>query len=140
MGAFEGKGTVFSMGDGAAIEVFTAVASVLSIGEIGVSRETIDVTTFDSADDYKQYIGSKLKDAGEFTLELLWDSADAQQTALEAKINDVLASNYTIDWSNDGATKASFSAVVTSYSKATPMEDKVSQSFNFKLSGKPVFV
>lgn len=43
------------------------IADLTSIGEIGVENSEIDVTTLDSADNYKEYIAG-FKDAGEVSL------------------------------------------------------------------------
>lgn len=44
------------------------IGDLTSIGEIGIESEEIDVTTLDSADDFKEYIAGS-KDAGELSFE-----------------------------------------------------------------------
>ena len=47
---------------------FTPIANLTSIGEIGLESDEIDVTTLDSLDDFKEYIGGA-KDGGTIDLE-----------------------------------------------------------------------
>lgn len=58
------------------------IADLTSIGEIGVENSEIDVTTLDSADNYKEYIAG-FKDAGEVSL--------AGFVKSEANMEDMLA-------------------------------------------------
>lgn len=47
---------------------WTQIANLTTIGEIGLESDEIDVTTLDSADDFKEYIGGA-KDGGNVSLE-----------------------------------------------------------------------
>ena len=47
---------------------WTQIANLTTIGEIGLESDEIDVTTLDSADDFKEYIGGA-KDGGTIDLE-----------------------------------------------------------------------
>ena len=48
--------------------IWTQIANLTTIGEIGLESDEIDVTTLDSADDFKEYIGGA-KDGGTIDLE-----------------------------------------------------------------------
>ena len=74
--AFIGHGTLLQRGDGGDPETFTTVAEVLNISGPSLSRDTIDVTTMDSPDEWIEFIAG-LNDVGEITFDLVYDSVYA---------------------------------------------------------------
>ena len=67
-------GTKFSIGE-------KVVGSLKSIGGVEASADTIDVTTIDNADGYREFVGG-IKDGGEVPLEGYFDYSDDGQKAL----------------------------------------------------------
>ncbi len=51
-----GYGTLLKVGDGASPEAFTTIVEVRSVGNLGSERALIDVTNFDSANAFMEYI------------------------------------------------------------------------------------
>lgn len=78
MSAERSIGTTLSKTSGTPADI----ADLTSIGEIGIENSEIDVTTLDSADNYKEYIAG-FKDAGEVSL--------AGFVKSEANMEDMLA-------------------------------------------------
>lgn len=118
-----GHGSTFSIG-------VTAIAEVLSISGPSLTRETVDATSMDSATRHREFI-SGLRDAGEVSLELNY--TEAGFTALKAEYDDDTAGAYTIDLAN-GDTFA-FSGFLTELTSEHPLDDKVTISATFKITG-----
>lgn len=132
-----GKNTTFGIGDDPDTKEFRIVAKILSIGEISASRDSIDTTTFDSPDDYRTFAPNKLKDPGEFSLELIWDTSDEKQKELINDVNSELIKTFQIVFPDSLSTTYTFNGFVTGYTIGTPIDDKSTISVSFKLSGKP---
>ena len=64
-----GYGATFGVGDGASPEVFTALASVISISPPSHSKTDIEVTTLQSTSGYREYILG-LKESGEVNVKV----------------------------------------------------------------------
>lgn len=111
------------------------VARLENIGEFDMGDvDDIEVTTYDSADGYKEYIPG-LADAGELEITGVW-TADTTQTELDdlrGKINDwriTLPNNLGV-FEFKGYLKGP---------RITPSkDDKITFSATIKITGKPVF-
>ncbi|MFC8494709.1 phage tail tube protein [Streptomyces sp. NPDC057235] len=134
MAGIDGFGTQFKRGDGAGPEVFTALANVGSISAPSLTRKTIDVTAHDSPDAWGEHVGG-VKDGGEVSFDVHYDPA--QHDVLISDFNDEDPRNYKIVFPDDAATTWSFAAVMTGFKATAPVDDKLSASLTFKLSGKP---
>lgn len=140
MSGIDAFGTQFRRGNGATVEVFTAIANVTSIGGPARSRETIDVTAHDSPDQYMQFIGG-LKDGGEVSLEINYDPSEATHD-LDDDFDDVDPRNYQIVILPDTADEHTwdFAGILTELSDEFPFDDKMARSMTVKISGKPVLI
>ena len=114
MAKYAGKGTTFSFGS-------TEVGSLTSIGGVSVSADTIDVSTLDNADGYKEFIAG-FKDGGEVSLSGYFDYSDAGQKALYTAFES-------------GA--VTFNGVVTAIETGVELESAISFDCTIKVSGKP---
>lgn len=123
--------------DGA--EVFTTVAEVTNVSAPGLSLDTVDATHMTSTGAWREYIAT-LKDGGEVSIDMNFAPEDTTHTNLIADLNNRTLRNFQIVWPNTAATTWRFSAFVTSFEPSAPVDDKVSASVGFKLSGVPVFV
>jgi len=126
-------------GDGASPEVFTAnVAQVLSIGGPSLSRETIDTTAADAADDWRTFIASYI-DGGEISLEINYDPDEATHAPtagiLEAFASNV-ATNYRIQFPTSPVTTWSFSAICVGFESSAPHDGVLTASVTYKVLGK----
>jgi len=136
MAGIDGFGTELRRGDGATpTEAFTAIAEATSISGPGLSRETIDVTTHQSPDQWMEFIGG-LKDGGEVEVEVNYDPAKHDE--LVADLDDSAPRNYEIAWPTTPETVWSFSAVMTGFEPEGPYDDKLTATITFKVTGKPV--
>lgn len=78
-----GKGVKIKMGNGATPEVFTAVAEVKDIAELGATADDLDSTSLDS--DEKESIAG-LTERSEITCEAIAVAGNTEQNAIEAAV------------------------------------------------------
>ena len=134
--AFSGVGTKFQRGSdtesSSAGEVYASIAEINSIDGPNKSRETIDVTSLDSTDGYREFITS-FRDSGEVTLEMNFtrDGYDQMNDDFESDS----AKMYRIKLPDAGNTTFEFSAYVTSLGLGIQMDDKVTAPVTLKITG-----
>lgn len=131
------KGTQFRIGDGGVPEVFTAVARVHNIEAPQLKRDTKETTAHDTPDIYRTHKGT-LVDAGDVTIELRYDPS--VHDALIDHLEDADPRNYQIVFPVTPAVTWSFTAITTEFSTKAPVDDLLSASVKFKVSGKPTIV
>ena len=137
--AINAFGTQFLAGDGANPEVFTAVAEVADIQGPSFAKEAIEVTHHGSPNGWRERI-SGLKDGGEVTLTLNFLPQDASQdvdTGLLSQLYGDDVNNYQIILPDDDATTITFGAVVTGFTVAEPVDDKLSADVTLMITGEP---
>ncbi|MFF4610317.1 phage tail tube protein [Streptomyces albidoflavus] len=113
--------------------VFTAIANVTSVSGPEIERETYDVTSHDSVDGWREFIGG-LKDGGEVSLELNYDPRVHDD--LVADFEDTEARDYKLVFPLSLGTWE-FKALLTGFSQEAPVDDKLSAELTFKVTGKP---
>lgn len=132
--AFWAYGSKLKMGDGAVSESFSTIAELNDI-EITRSRDSIDVTSEDSSNGWREFIPG-WRDA-EVTCDGNWVPADATQdssTGVASQFGDDDNHNYQIVLP-DGTTTISFAGHVTKFDTKLPREDKGNFSATIKISG-----
>lgn len=113
------------------------VGELTSIGGMSMSRDTIDVTNYDSPDDCREFI-SGLVDAGEVSLEGNYVATDPGQIYLKEAFDDGEIESAVITFSD--ASTCTFDCLVTGYEVAPgEVGGKVNFSGTLKISGKPVW-
>jgi predicted secreted protein len=135
MAGLDAFGTAFQMGDGAAPEVFTALANCTGITPPGIERETIDVTSHGSPEQWMEFIAG-LKNGGEVSLELNYDPREHDVPLQEQLASDGDPRNFKIVWPKQLG-EWSFAAVMTGFAPDAPYDDKLSAEVKFQVSGKP---
>lgn len=132
-----GHGTKLQTGDDASPEVFTDIAEVTSIS-FEFSRDSIDVTHMQSPDGWREFIPA-LKDGGEITVEINYVPGAATVLALMAEFSLGAAAavkNRRILWTDGSFLE--FTGFLTGVPGEIPVDDKMSASATFKVTGKPV--
>jgi len=117
-----GTGTTVSFGG-------SPIGEILDVTPPGVSRETVQSSTMGSVDAHT-FLGTKLYDGGEVSLEIAlnptssWviSSGDAAQAMV-------------ITFPDSGSTTWGFDAIVTGYEPADPLEDRMTATLTFKVTG-----
>lgn len=131
-----GYGALFKVGDGGSpTETFTDFgAEITSITPPGYSRDAIDATHMQSADEFREYIAG-LMDAGEVQLDLNYVAQVA-----DAFVAAVIAGkrNYQVIVEGTPDVTFTFAGICTNYAPTAPVDGKMTASATFKVSGKPV--
>lgn len=130
--AAHGHGAVLSIGG-------TTIGNIISITGPSQTRDSIDISTMDSASKFREFIPGML-DGGEATFDVNYDGASG---ATANDLNDALtqtASTIVITLPPTNATSSwSSSGFVTALGFAVPFDDKVTQPVTIKFSGVPTF-
>lgn len=131
-----GHGTLFKRGnaDGPP-ETFTALGEILDISGPDMTKDTIDATHMASTDRYREFI-SGLRDGGEVTVTCNFVPGG---TTIANALTDFQADvprSYQILW-EDGS-DLTFEAHMTGPAVTAPLDDKMSATFTYKVTGKPV--
>ena len=134
--AYKGKGTIFSIDDGAAS--FIALAEVRSITGPGYTSSPIDVTNQDSTNNFAEYIGGK-GDAGSVSLDLNYLPDDTEHVDLVDWIVAGSINAFKISFPTSPATTVTFDGLVTAFEPSAPYDDRLSASVTIKITGVPVW-
>lgn len=132
--AFSGVGTTFGRADtdGTSDPAFTNIAEINSVDGPNKSRGTIDVTSLDSDEGYREFITS-FRDAGEVTLGMNFTFAGYEL------MNDDFESDssreFKITLPNTEGTEFEFDGYVTALGMAVPFDDKVTATVTIKITG-----
>lgn len=135
-----GYGTLFASGNGASPEVFTTLGEVTAITPPGWSRDTVDATHEQSPGAHREFIAG-LADAGEVSMDVNYVPGNAASASLEAEkalTGSSAAINRRITFP-DGSYMI-FVGILTAFEPDAPIDDKMSASVTFKVSGVPTFV
>jgi predicted secreted protein len=136
-----GFGTALKKGDAASPEVFTAVAYVSNISISGYSVDTVEVTTHDSADGFKEYIAG-LADGGEVSFDVVFDPSNSTHNettgGLKAFMDAKTVVNWKVEFPLSPVKTWAFSGFLTSFELEAPLDDALAGSMSIKVTGKPV--
>lgn len=135
-----GYQTLFKSGNGASPEVFTTLAEVTSITPPAMARDTVDATHTESPGAWREFIAG-LKDGGEVSLELNFVPGGSAAAALAAEmdLDGPLATKNRQILFPDGS-YFSFAGILSGFEPDAPLDDKMSASVTFKVTGKPTLV
>lgn len=136
MSGIDAFGIALQRGDGVTpTEAFEPIGKVTSLSGPEIERETYDVTSHDSVDGWREFIGG-LKDAGEVSAEINYDPRVHDD--LIADFEDTEPRSYKMVFpAQAGAGSWTFKAVLTGFSQEAPVDDKLSAELTWKVSGKP---
>ena len=108
------------------------IANVDSIGDISLSADEIEDTTYGS-NGWKTFVQG-LKDGGTFDLVLNYDSTDTSNNRLITAFNSGESTQYTVTFP-DSSTFV-FTAFVSGVGIAVPKDEKVQRTFTMRIDGK----
>lgn len=116
--------------------VYATLAEITGIGGLDSTRDTHDVTNFDSPDGYREFIAS-FKDGGEVSLEMNFTNATYKTVGEDFESNDKV--NYRITIPDGNGSQLDFAGLLTTKGFSAPVDDKVSSNVAIKISGKVTF-
>ena len=113
-------------------------ASYVNVGEIqnitppGYARDAVESTHMTSPNRFREYIAG-LMDAGEASIEYSYTPA-----AAEVVLTAMLAGVGSFRVTHPNGVTLTFSAIVTAWTPGIPMDDRMTGSATFKVTGRPV--
>ena len=131
--AISGIGTKFERwSEDSSPGIWEELAEVFSITGPGMSRETIDVTSFSSTGGYREKIAG-LRDAGaiSFTMNFVRDSYELVKADFESDVRRA----YRIVIPDDEETTLEFEGLVTELPLTIPEGDRVTLDVTIEISG-----
>jgi hypothetical protein len=134
--AIHGYGTLLKRGNGAATEVFTAIAEVLDIDGPDMSLDTADVTHQESGG-WDEHVGLLLR-GGEVTFDLNFLPGSASHNAVAGLLQDFknrTLRNLQLVFPSTPAKTWKFSALVMKFKPSAPVNDRLMASVTLKISG-----
>lgn len=137
-----GYGATLEVGDGASPEVFSAVAYVSNISVSGYSVDAVDVTTHDSANNFKEFIPGMV-DGGEVSFDIVFDPDNTTHDETAGGLKAIMDSRSIKNWKvtfADATNVWSFTGFMTSFEFEVPIEDAITASCTIKTTAKPTLV
>lgn len=134
-----GHGSVFSIATADSPTDYVTISEVTSITPPKLSRDTIDATSNDSAEKWREFIAG-LKDGGEMSVEMNFIPESSGNVRILGSFNSDRALKCKIVFPDSPTTQWAFDAFCTGYEPADPVDDKMSATVTFKLTGKPDFI
>lgn len=133
--AKKGFGSKLSIHDGSTL---VEIGELLTLGGPSYSKETIETTHMQSADQFKEYI-SGLRDAGEITATANLDLLAADTANHIAVLESLEDDEAPVQVVAQLGTIATFTCngIVTAFEPESPLEGKQEISITIKISGKP---
>lgn len=132
-----GLGTKFGIATVLAPTAFTDLAEITSVTPPPIKRDIIDVTHMDSPDGWREFIAG-LKDGGECSMDMNFVPGSGTDDLLIAMQIETEARPCRITFPNGAEWK--FDAFCTGYTPTAPVDDKMTATATFKVTGKPDFV
>jgi predicted secreted protein len=133
--AKKGFGSILSILSGSA---FVEIGELLTIGGPSYSKETIDTTHMQSADEFKEYLAG-LRDAGEISASVSVDLLAADGKNHIKLLESLETDDAPVQMKCQFGTVAIFSinGIVTAFEPEAPLDGKQEASITIKISGKP---
>lgn len=121
--------------------VWTRVVKCDDIGGPKLKRDTIDVTTHDNIDDYKEFIGS-LKDGQDVTVAVVFDPTDPSHNtngyaSMAQAFEDGIVRQWKIVYPTSPSTKWTLSGFVVAFEPGAKTKDALRMTLMIKVTGKP---
>lgn len=114
---------------------YVAVAYVRDISGPSLALDALDDTGHDSAGGTRTFQAGLL-DAGEVTLELHWDAANASHDLLLTFMTSRLEGVFQVEWPD--ATVDNFRAFVTGFEPSAPVDGLLTASVTLRLNSFPI--
>jgi hypothetical protein len=132
-----GYGAILKKGSGSTA---APIIEITDIGDFGISRAELDVTSHDSDDSGNEYIAG-LIDGGDLTISGNFISSDTsgQIAAISGDFKAGTKSTYTIILANTELSTFVFTAHVKSWKVKSDLKGAQKLTITFKISGKPTF-
>lgn len=123
--------------DGTSGGTFATVGQITEPTLPNMTKDSVEKTHTKSPEKWREFFAG-LKDAGEFSLDTIFDPSDPNVVAFLNEFNSDDNGYYKIIFPD--ATEWGFEAFMTAISPSSPIDDKMMSTITYKLSGKPGFI
>jgi len=145
-GASTGAGVMVAQAEtflasGSDTETYTTIAEVGDIGGPALKQGTMETTSHSSASGWREFI-TTVKEAGDVTFPISFLPANVTHNEILGLIKDYRTGTLRkmqIVFTDTGTMTCSFSAYVTGFTPAMPVEGKLSSNLTVKISGAVVW-
>jgi predicted secreted protein len=134
-----GHGTLFYLADASSPTSYSVLAEVTSITPPALARDAIDASHTQSPNAWREFVAG-MKDGGEVSLELNFIPGSATTTRILETFSQNVSILAKIVFPDSPGTTWSFEGIITGFEAEAPVDDKMSASLTFKVSGQPSFV
>jgi predicted secreted protein len=132
-----GHGALLKVADDNSPASYITVGEITSITMPGIARDAVDATHSESTQKWREFIAG-LKDGGEVSAELNFVPGSTGMTRLLAQLDQDELSSCKITLPTTPAYEWQFDAILTGLESEAPVDDKMTATVTFKVSGKPV--
>ena len=113
-----------------------SLGSVSSIGDVSITTDTVDISTYNQSDGFKEYLLG-LSDAGEIPITCHYDESDTGQQNFVTDFYAKTARTLTITFPTSTGTVWSIPCLPSGFSTAQPLDNKLGITITVKPTGKP---
>ena len=108
-----------------------AIGGITDWGELGMEANIIDVTSHESDDNSREFLGGLL-DGGETTISGFYVPSDAGQDYIRGHVGE--AAPFVLTFSNTNSRTCQ--VIIKSYGEGSPLDDATPFTATFKVTGK----
>lgn len=112
------------------------ISDLTSIGSPSISQDEIDVTTLDSAGEYREFIAG-FKDAGEVSISGFFVPSDVGQAAVYAALESGDVQPFEIIYPAALGASWNFEGFISAYNITAELEDAIAFDATIRVSGQP---
>ncbi|GBC86988.1 hypothetical protein HRbin12_00988 [bacterium HR12] len=131
MAKYAGKDLELLISQGGTPETFAVVGQVVSMGDVGSSRSLVDASAY--GDDWKDYVVGQ-QDGNELELEIAYDPANTQHTALVTTYDAGTKKNFELRHT-PATFHVRFPAIVTALARGGEREGLLRMTATLKIVG-----
>lgn len=131
-----GFGVLFKIESDASPQAFITVGEVLNVKPPAISRDAVDATHTESPNGYREFIPG-LKDGGEVSFDINFIPGSQGVTTLMAQLAIDGSSACKITLPGTPSYEWAFDAILTGFEPDAPIDDKMTASVTFKVTGQP---
>jgi len=132
-----GHGGIFEMHNGAQFQV---IGEVTNISPPKLARDAVEATHTESPEGWREFIAG-LKDAGEVSVELNFVASGPSDDLIRAQFDTAVASQLRITMPSSSSPTESLTcnAILTGYEPSMPIDDRMTATVTFKITGKVTY-
>ena len=140
-GALFAHGTLLKVDDGGGV-TFTTIAEVGSISGPSLTQATIDVTSMDSANHWREFIGG-LKDGGNVTFDINYIPTGGTHnvaTGVIGMLSTGVKRSFKLVFTDGGSTTWTFIGWITKFTPTPGLATALKGALDVKITGQPTLV